>query len=377
MENKSSNQISESTPESAKPSPSPQPDAAIKNDSINGINVITKIGPKILAIGLGVAYISGFLVFNAYLNRFGITEFDIVNSRYLIPGAIFIFYLVCFYLFAGRNIVLVKKWMGDDIKQLLGTGAHPFWGFIAFIHSYVHFAFFLCISSALFSSIAFSQSETYMFYGVLMIAFIFSYSFDITNLDVRYPKVNLIFQFIFKIPAVFVFFYFQETTKLTLLFFSYFTIAIYINFVLDHLERYKLTADRLGFSAMHAVIVILVYAVLFGSIFYGDISRKIGGGEAISTSIGLSENLTKFLSSDLEIKGNIIEADILFISNNHIFIETNGKTFRISEKDIEWFEVHRPKSKVYPSIIKRAHEEKKQQKAPAKDLETISSPNKS
>ena len=375
MEDKSSNQIPESAPESANPSPSPQPDAAIKNDLINGINVITKISPKALAIGLAVVYISGFLVLNAYLNRFGVVEFDLVSSRYLVPGAIFIFYLVCFYLFAGRNIVFVKKWLGDDIKQLCETGAHPFWAFIAFIHSIVNMAFFLCLSAALFSSTAFFQSETSMFYGVLVIAFIFSYFFDLTNLDVRYPKANLIFQFIFKIPAIFVFFYFQETTKLTLLFFSYLGIVVYLNLVLDHLERYKLTADRLGFTSTYSIIFIIIYAVSFGLLFYGDVSRKIGGGKAIHASIGFSKNLIKSLSSNLEIKDNPIEAEILFVSNNHIFLETSGKTFRISEKEIEWIEMHRPQKTVLPNIIESALEEKKKQTVQAKDSETISPPN--
>ena len=111
MEDKSSNQIPESASESAHLSPSPQSNDVSKKDLISGINIITKIGPKALAIGLTVVYISGFLVLNSYLNRFGIMEFDIISSRYLVPGAIFIFYLICFYLFAGRNIVLGKKWV--------------------------------------------------------------------------------------------------------------------------------------------------------------------------------------------------------------------------------------------------------------------------
>lgn len=298
-------------------------------------SLISNIGPRSFAVALGVFYVLGFLVVNAHLNRYGVFDLDIANVRYLAAGAVYTFYLVLFYLFGGRAILFGKKWMTNDIDFLRKTGANELWSLLAFIHSFVHVIFFLCLSAASFSATAFSGAETFFFYSVLSLAFLVDYTMDIRNLDVRYPKLHLVIQLAIKITSIVVFFILAESWKPITVFFTYLAITMYLNFVLDDFERHRITADRVTFSTIYTIVFFLGTAVSFGALTYGDVSRKIGGGQFTEATIALKEEYGGLFSGKVQSLSKI-DVKVIHVTDKHLYIELNGETIRIPDSSIKW-----------------------------------------
>lgn len=92
--------------------PTPQKQIEPTSDEIrysSFLSVLKELAPSFYAFAVGVLYASGFLVLNSYLAKFGILDIDFINPRYFLAGATFVFFLVCFYLFAGRAVLLGQK----------------------------------------------------------------------------------------------------------------------------------------------------------------------------------------------------------------------------------------------------------------------------
>jgi hypothetical protein len=214
-------------------------------------------------------------------------------------------------------------------------------GYIAFTHSFIHLAFLLCLSAAAFSAIAFAGSETFFFFGFLGFAFLVDYSMDVSNLDVRYPRFHLIVQFAIKIPAIVVFFALAENAKPIVVFVSYLSIALYINLVLDHFERYRITSDNVIFTTIYAVVFFLATAVSFGALVYGDVSRKIGGGRYMEANIAMTKEFSGLFDGEGQSPPES-EVKVIHVTDKHMFIEVNGKTIRIPESAVKWLVLKKP-----------------------------------
>ncbi len=119
-----------------------------------------EIGPASYAAVVGVLYVSGFLVLNSNLAKWGVTDIEFIDARYFLASASFAFYLVCFYLFAGRAALLTPKWLGEDLERINRGGQAPAWSFVAFIHSNITALFGGCLSAALFTLFAIGGTET-------------------------------------------------------------------------------------------------------------------------------------------------------------------------------------------------------------------------
>ncbi|MCX5819729.1 MAG: hypothetical protein NT047_07445 [Deltaproteobacteria bacterium] len=332
--------------ESAKAVKSAGEEESITNVWRKAVSFLSNTGGRSFVVAVGIFYVLGFLVINAHLNKYGVSDLDIANVRYLAAGAVYTFYLVLFYLFGGRAILFTKKWMGEEIDFLRKTGASERWSLLAFIHSFVHLIFFLCLSAASFSSIAFSGTETFFFYGVLSLAFLIDYTMDVRNLDVRYPKLHLVIQFAIKIPAIVVFFILAESWKPITVFFTYLGIAMYLNFVLDNFERHRMTADKILFSAIYTIVFFLGTAVSFGALTYGDVSRKIGGGHSIEANIALKEEYSELLNSKGQSLSNL-EVKVIYVTNKHLYVEINNETIRIPDSSIKWLALKKQSSSAF------------------------------
>ena len=53
------------------------------------------------AAGLAT-YVFGFLATNIHLGKFGIFEFDLISSRYVLVGILYFFFVASWYCFAGQ-----------------------------------------------------------------------------------------------------------------------------------------------------------------------------------------------------------------------------------------------------------------------------------
>jgi len=286
-------------------------------------------------VSLAIAYVIGFLVVNAHLAKFGISDIEFVSARYLLAAANFAFFLVCLYLFAGRAVFLGPKWLSEDLKHIPASGGSRKWPLIVFVHSLVALVFFCCFSAATFTTVALWQAETTLFYAVLGGTFIIVYTLDVTNLDIRFPRSTLLVQLCVKLAAICAFFITPKWENLTTVFFSFLGIALHINFVLDHLKRYKLTVDRATFTVIYSLLFLLVAALWFGALLYGRVSPKLGGARPVQVSVGLVES-TRNLVPGLLAPGDkpFVEGLLIYQTSGHVYLQVKDMTVRLREADV-------------------------------------------
>ncbi len=297
--------------------------------------LIREVGPWFYTIAVATLYVSGFLVLNANLAKYGVLDIEFVDARYFLAGACFAFYLVCFYLFAGRAVLFTPNWLREDLERTNKHTSRPVWSVVVFIHSIVTATFFCCLSSALFTSFAIDSAETAIFYAALAGAFLVLYTFDVTNLDVKFPRFSEAVTLSAKMAAIYAFFVFVGVGPLFTVFLSYITIFFFINLVLDGFKRYKHTADRMTFTAIYAVVFLAGSAVGFGTLIYGQVTTKLGGAKPPSVSIGLTDEARKVLSATQSGPASpLFEGRLVHQTANHSYIEASGKTVRFRAADI-------------------------------------------
>lgn len=297
--------------------------------------LLKELGPSFYAFAVGALYVSGFLVLNSNLAKSGVLDIEFVDARYFLAGASFVFFLVCFYLFAGRAVLFTPKWLREDLERVNKDSPKPFWSFIVFAHSLITGTFFCCLSAALFTSFAIGSAESAVFYAALAGAFILLYTFDVTNLDVRFPRFSETVTIVAKLIAIYTFFaHFGSGTMLTA-FFSYVAIFFFINLVLDGFTRYKLTTDRITFSGIYAVVFLIGTAVGYGTLLYGQVSSKLGGARPQTVSVGLSEETRKALPSPFAASASqVLEGKLIHQTPAYTYIASQGHTVRLRTTDV-------------------------------------------
>lgn len=297
--------------------------------------LLKEVGPWFYALAVGTIYVSGFLVLNSNLAKSGVLDVEFVDARYFLAGANFIFYLVCFYLFAGRAVLFTPKWLREDLERMNKDGPKSFWSFVVFAHSIITGTFFCCLSAALFTTFAIGSAETTVFYAALAGAFLVLYTFDVTNLDLKYPRVSEIVTIVAKLIATYAFFVYVGSGAMRSAFFSYVGIFFFINLVLDSFTRYKVTTDRLAFFWIYAVVFLLGTAIGYGTLFYGQVSSKLGGARPQIVSLGLTEEARNSLPMQIAASpSQSFEGKLIHQTATHTYIALKGQTIRLRTADV-------------------------------------------
>ena len=196
-------------------------------------STLTTVSGPLWVIIIAMFYLSGFLVLNAHLSKFGVSDFEFVTGRYLLAAANFAFFMLCFYLFAGRAILLSPRWLSEDFQEILRNRQSLSWSRFLFVGSVIRFVFFCCLSGATYTTTALWQVETVWFYAALFVPFFITYNMDIFNLDIRFPRINKIVRVAGEVFAIYAFFAGPKIINLVGVFGIYLGIAMYINFVID------------------------------------------------------------------------------------------------------------------------------------------------
>lgn len=297
--------------------------------------LLKELGPSFYALAVGVLYVSGFLVLNSNLAKFGVLDIEFVDARYFLAGANFVFFLVCFYLFAGRAVLFTPKWLKEDLQRVNKDSPKLFWTFIVFAHSLITGTFFCCLSATLFSSIAIGNAESAVFYAALTGAFLVFYTFDVMNLDVKVPRFSETVTIVTKLFAIYAFFAHSGSVAMLTSFFSYVAIFFYINLVIDGFTRYKQTTDRMTYSGIYAVVFLIGSAVGYGTLFYGQVSSKLGGARPQTVSVGISEEARKALPSPFAASASpILEGKLIHQTPAYTFVASSGYTVRLRATDV-------------------------------------------
>ena len=298
---------------------------------------------KLSALLVGVVYICGFLTLNSHLSKYGIVGLGIASSEYLVAGSIFILYLVAYSLFGGRAIVLGKKWMGQDLDQLIENNVPPtIASLIAYLYSLVHLVFLHCLSAAVFSTLAFEQYESTGFYIVLIFIFLISYTLDIIGFDIKHRFTHTIIDLILKSFAVYSFFNLSSGVNLLAVLLAFIMYSFYINLILDGFERYKITKDRVVFTFIYSAIFFIGSAVNFGATTYGNVSKKLGGGKSIKMEIELKKDALGSLTDDVK---SLFVGDVLYSSSENTYIKVEDKVIILPRSSAQWMRFDLAKEK--------------------------------
>jgi hypothetical protein len=298
---------------------------------------LKQLGAWLFPIGVGSLYVAGFLVLNSNLAHYGFMDVEFVDGRYFLAGASFIFFLACFYLFAGRAVLLTPTWLKEDLNHLNKDGPHPVWSAVVFAHANLNALFFACLSAALFTHLAIGSTETSTFYIALAGAFVVSYTLDITNLDRRYAKLSEALNMIVKSIAVAAFFMSVSLhSTLLVVLIVYGALFVFINLAIDAFVRRGVTKDRLTFTALYAVVVILGCAMSYGTFIYAQVSSKLGGAKPRTVFLGLKEDPSKKVPTALtSATSGTLSGRLIHQTDKHAFVSIDGYTVRLRNEDID------------------------------------------
>jgi len=294
--------------------------------------------PYAWGASVGALYLCGFLVLNGNLARFGVADFELVSGRYFLAGANFAFFVLCFYFFLGRALFLGQTWLNKSMKKIENHPAKNFWAFVALAEFLSTFGFFACLSAATYVGIALGQWQVTPFWLLVGLKFVVGYTLDITDLDIKNPRTNLVVELVLQTVSIVAFASLPSSDPFVVLG-IYFGSAMYINMVLDAFARRTNSVDLRMFSAIHGTFVVLATALIFGSTLYGKVSSKVGGGRPYAVEVKLSEKGKEGLNSVLASEGT--RGRLIYQTDKYIFLDRENDTVRLRTEDIAVLVLHK------------------------------------
>ena len=305
--------------------------------------------PQLISVFIAGLYITGFLVLNSHLGNSGIYEFDLANSRYLIAGAIFYFFIASWAILAGRAVIYAKKWLDEDIESATKRGISPIWHLLIVINAFARLTFLLCLSSVLFTQVLVENPVPKLIL-YMMLLFLVSYTWSRFNLNVRFPRAQLLFVLTTNIVGTIVFFTTVNILSVTMfVFFHFILISWYINLICESYEDRVITTGKLIYDLFFVVIFILLNSALFGKFYYEHIKLSFGGGQPQAVEIMASDMSVvlglKEMGIDLK---RPFKAILIHKNKDEYFIDIEGQTIQLDRSAITGFKILPAKDTKYP-----------------------------
>jgi len=295
---------------------------------------LNNVSSTLWATILAMFYLSGFVVLNAHLSRFGLSDFEFVSGRYLLAAANFAFFLICFYFFAGRTILLTPLWSARDLQHVNQLGPSRFWEGVVFIRLISRLFFSFCLSAATYTATALEQIEM-AWVIALSGAFLVSYVFTTSGLDIRFPRTNLIVSIIIETVAIWAFVSGEGIINLIGVLAVYFLMAMYILHVSEDLKRNKINLDRIGFTTIYSAFMVLIIALGFGAALFGQVSSKVGGGRPSDITFSLDQEIRAVLPDSLVPEGKgPLHGQLVHQTEKYLYVNIADQTVRLRADDI-------------------------------------------
>ena len=203
------------------------------------------------------------------------------------------------------------------------------------------------MAAALFSTSLMGSMEAMPFYYYLMVLFLVALPWDVLDLDVRYPRTNLLFELVAKVLGSLVFLagiilpgvihstedvpmavavmltVFRSPTMSVFLFF--WVLLAYVSLVIDSFERLKMTGDRLSYNLIYSVIFVLLSSAGFGRLHYEHVESAFGGGEPRVVEILIDRQEIRDGLKDMDVDVNpILRGKLVHESQRELIIDVGG-----------------------------------------------------
>ena len=302
---------------------------ASRSDWLTVLQTAPRLGGAVLVI----LYVAGFLVINSHLSSLGITDFRIANPQYISAGALYLAFIGLFGLMPGLALMNGPRDTEALINLFREVGANPAWNFFAAAYVFFEVFFKLCLASAFFSSLAFGHVPVLLFYQVLILAFVVLYPLDVLNFDLKRPRAFILLKLVFFATAVITFFKFCVDARVGTVIATFFGYAFYMNFAMDHVDRFRKSNSSILYVAGFSFLFILASAVSFGKFTYGDVRRGLGGGYSNLATV-------QFKSSEgLRLPGadsvlSTVDTRVIYADSDYFYLEVEDGVAMISESNI-------------------------------------------
>ena len=312
------------------------------------------------AAGLGL-YVFGFLATNIHLGKFGIFNFDLFSSRYVIVGFLFLLFLVIWSYFAGRSL-LHMEWYGPEIEYDNS--------FMSRLVLWIELTFSVCVSTALFSLVFLGAAEAIFFCALAMIFWVIEPWWEnlreSKGLFSRFPDLDLIIYPVMRVLAIIVLFATVEVDSLvTILFVQFSAMSIYGRIVIGVVKRYR--SERGHYESrkediLPSIVHVCVFAILssasFGWLHYGHINPGMGGGQSQRVEIVVAD---AFMTKSLEDMGFAVspsfKADLVHEDKDQVIVSVGSKTVQLSRASLAGVKVFSTESSDLEQYAKRIWDE--------------------
>ena len=282
-------------------------------------------------------YVCGFLATNAHLGRFGIFDFDLINSRYVVVGILYCIF-VGFWLFFVGHFLWGRVWYDDEIEE-----KNSIWSSLP---ARIHWLFLICVSTALFTLIFHERAEAGYFCALAAVLRIISpwweNLWESRGLYSRFPLGDSAIEPAVSVLAIVLFFATMGVDALGMIvFFHFLVMSIYGRFILQrakqHKDRKKYgdNENHLAHGVVHIVVLIVLSSTSFGWLQYGKIGPHLGGGQSQSVEIVVVDVRT---SERLQAMGlpakPTLKAELIHEDEENVFVGVDTKTIQLPREVI-------------------------------------------
>ena len=282
-----------------------------------------------------IFYITGFLVTNSNLATHGIIDFEFINMHYFIASAHFLFFLICFYLFAGRSLFLGPKWLARDLERAQLFPKASFWKFLFFINSLIVVAYHLCLSTLLYTMIAIDRQVFFAIGWAPFVIFGVFYIIDITDFDVNFPKITELLKLIGMTTAIICFYATLKSGTTNTVFVVFFIMFVVGNVVLDKINRYVPSLDNFSFHSLYALTFFIIVSSAFGALIFNNIEAKFGGAKPQPVALALSEVSRRALPAPLALSADaMLEGSLIYQTATFTYLAKSSRTIRFRTEDV-------------------------------------------
>lgn len=263
---------------------------------------------QIMALGMASCYISGFLIVNSYLGKYGLKDYDAFRTEYLVAGVLFFILIGFWYFFVGRKLPKLDTFSSEFIKRyesLGGTG--KYWRFIGFITPGIDLAQSFVMLVVLTAIIFFSYQNQliYTLFGISVFVGFWAYSVESSKASESVTKWFYLLLLIADLAVVLMFILLMDELLIVL---SGFFIVLTFGMIMNiDIERYVKDSALKHTVSIYLLVTVLIIGsgVAFGINLYENVKASLGGAKPPIVRVVVGEDIPAALARELEIVGGI------------------------------------------------------------------------
>lgn len=307
---------------------------------------------KGVALASAILYGLGFVVVNAYLSKFGTSDFTLTNPRFVFAGALCAMYLFFWWFFVGNYVLSVEKSLSKVEMPSISLSKKIV---LTTNFMFTEVIFNICLATVAFSATTFEESNfldpssgLIVFPGL---ALLFIEQVVPSIIGTLYIAIKSIIQ----ISLVAIFLILADTGQQYLAG-SYFLLFIFFIVFYEHIT--KKVHDNKSVSAITYLATFLLGAVIsFGYMMYGETKPQYGGGHPISVSVIAKESLPNDLV--FQDVNNRFGALLIYSTDKWSVLQIPKRTLLLNQDQIKGLVFPERKESINPRTIFQERMKKK------------------